>query len=125
MPRILLVEDNEMNRDMLSRRLQRKGYSIVIAQDGEQGLALACSEMPELILMDISLPFMDGCEVTRRLKGNPRTRHIPIIVLTAHALATDRVRAFNAGCDDYDTKPVDFARLSEKIENFLVEKKVL
>ena len=125
MPRILLVEDNEMNRDMLSRRLQRKGYSIAIAQDGEQGLALACSEIPDLILMDISLPFMDGCEVTRRLKANPRTRHIPVIVLTAHALATDRVRAFNAGCDDYDTKPVDFARLSEKIENFLVEKKTL
>jgi len=125
MQKILLVEDNEMNRDMLSRRLQRKGYFIVIAQDGEQGFSLACSEEPDLILMDISLPLMDGCEVTRRLKANPRTCHIPIIVLTAHALVTDRVRAFNAGCDDYDTKPVDFVRLSEKIENFLVEKKVL
>jgi CheY-like chemotaxis protein len=125
MPKILLVEDNEMNRDMLSRRLQRKGYSIVIAQDGEQGLTLACSEIPDLILMDISLPFMDGCEVTRRLKANPRTRHIPVIVLTAHALLTDRERAFSAGCDDYDTKPIDFVRLSEKIENFLVEKKAL
>ena len=125
MTKILLVEDNEMNRDMLSRRLQRKGYFIVIAQDGEQGFSLACSEAPDLILMDISLPVMDGCEVTRRLKANPRTCHIPIIVLTAHALVTDRVRAFNAGCDDYDTKPVDFTRLSEKIENFLVEKKAL
>lgn len=125
MPKILLVEDNEMNRDMLSRRLQRKGYSIVIAQDGEQGLSLACSEIPDLILMDISLPFIDGCEVTRRLKANPRTRHIPVIVLTAHALVTDRERAFKAGCDDYDTKPIDFGRLNEKIENFLVEKKAL
>jgi len=125
MQKILLVEDNEMNRDMLSRRLQRKGYFIVIAQDGEQGFSLACSEDPDLILMDISLPLMDGCEVTRRLKANPKTSHIPIIVLTAHALVTDRVRAFNAGCDDYDTKPVDFVRLSEKIENFLVEKKAL
>jgi CheY-like chemotaxis protein len=125
MMKILLVEDNEMNRDMLSRRLQRKGYFIVIAQDGEQGFSLACSEAPDLILMDISLPLMDGCEVTRRLKANPKTCHIPIIVLTAHALVTDRVKAFNAGCDDYDTKPIDFARLSEKIENFLVEKKVL
>jgi len=125
MQKILLVEDNEMNRDMLSRRLQRKGYFIVIAQDGEQGFSLACSEDPDLILMDISLPLMDGCEATRRLKANPKTCHIPIIVLTAHALVTDRVRAFNAGCDDYDTKPVDFVRLSEKIENFLVEKKAL
>ena len=125
MQKILLVEDNEMNRDMLSRRLQRKGYFIVIAQDGEQGFSLACSEDPDLILMDISLPLMDGCEVTRRLKANPKTCHIPIIVLTAHALVTDRVRAFNAGCDDYDTKPVDFVRLSEKIENFVVEKKAL
>jgi CheY-like chemotaxis protein len=123
MSRILLVEDNEMNRDMLSRRLQRKGYSIVIAHDGEQGLAMACSEIPDLILMDISLPFIDGCEVTRRLKANPRTRHIPVIALTAHALLTDRQRALDAGCDDYDTKPVDFIRLKEKIDNFLLEKK--
>jgi two-component system, cell cycle response regulator DivK len=124
MRRILLVEDNEMNRDMLSRRLQRRGYAVVIAQDGEQGLALACSDSPDLILMDISLPLMDGCEVTRRLKADPRTRHIPIIALTAHALVTDRVKAINAGCDDYDTKPVDFARLQEKM-NSLIEKKVL
>jgi CheY-like chemotaxis protein len=125
MPRILLVEDNEMNRDMLSRRLQRKGYSVLIAHDGEQGLAKACSEIPDLILMDISLPFIDGYEVTRRLKANPRTRHIPVIALTAHALLTDRDRALNAGCNDYDTKPVDFARLTEKIENLLVNAKKL
>lgn len=125
MPRILLVEDNEMNRDMLSRRLQRKGYSVVMAHDGQQGLAMAISEIPDLILMDISLPFMDGCEVTRRLKANPRTRQIPVIALTAHALLTDRQRALDAGCDDYDTKPVDFNRLKEKIDNFLVEKKAL
>jgi CheY-like chemotaxis protein len=125
MPRILLVEDNEMNRDMLSRRLQRKGYSVLIAHDGEQGLAKACSEIPDLILMDISLPFIDGYEVTRRLKANPRTRHIPVIALTAHALLTDRDRALNAGCNDYDTKPVDFARLTEKIENLLVNEKKL
>ncbi len=125
MPKLLLVEDNEMNRDMLSRRLQRKGYSVVIAHDGEQGLSLACSETPDLVLMDISLPGMDGCEVTRRLKANPGTRHIPVIALTAHALVTDREKAFDAGCDDYDTKPIEFGRLSEKIEKLLVEKKVL
>jgi CheY-like chemotaxis protein len=125
MPRILLVEDNEMNRDMLSRRLQRKGYSVLIAVDGEQGLANAYSEMPDLILMDISLPFIDGYEVTRRLKANPRTRHIPVIALTAHALLTDRDKAMRAGCNDYDTKPVDFARLTEKIETLLVKEKSL
>jgi CheY-like chemotaxis protein len=124
MPKILLVEDNEMNRDMLSRRLQRKGYSIVMAHDGEQGLLLASSEHPDLILMDISLPKMDGWEVTRRLKSNPETRHIPLIALTAHALSTDRQKAFEIGCDDYDTKPVEFGRLSEKIEHLLVEKSV-
>ncbi|PYX78529.1 MAG: two-component system response regulator [Acidobacteria bacterium] len=125
MARILLVEDNEMNRDMLSRRLERKGYSVTIAHDGEQGLSLACSQMPDLILMDISLPLIDGCEVTRRLKANPSTRHIPVIALTAHALLTDREMAFAAGCDDYDTKPIDFVRLNEKIENFLVDKRTL
>jgi CheY-like chemotaxis protein len=114
-----------MNRDMLSRRLQRKGYSVAIAEDGERGLSMACSEIPDLILMDLSLPFIDGCEVTRRLKANPRTREIPVIVLTAHALVRDRERAFDAGCDDYDTKPVDFGRLIGKIENFLLEKKEL
>jgi two-component system cell cycle response regulator DivK len=125
MPRILLVEDNEMNRDMLSRRLQRRGYTVLIAHDGEQGLAKACSEIPDLILMDISLPFIDGYEVTRRIKANPRTRHIPVIALTAHALLTDRDKALKAGCDDYDTKPVDFARLTEKIENLLVNEETL
>jgi two-component system cell cycle response regulator DivK len=125
MSRILLVEDNEMNRDMLSRRLQRKGYSVLIAVDGEQGLATAYSEMPDLILMDISLPFIDGYEVTRRLKANPRTRHIPVIALTAHALLTDKEKALKAGCNDYDTKPVDFARLTDKIENLLVNEKTL
>ena len=125
MPKILLVEDNEMNRDMLSRRLERRGYSIIMAYDGEQGLSLAYSEMPDLILMDISLPVMDGCEVTRRLKADKRTRHIPVIALTAHALVTDRVKAINAGCDDYDTKPIEFSRLSEKIHNCLTEKKAL
>ena len=114
-----------MNRDMLSRRLQRKGYSVLIAVDGEQGLVTAYSEMPDLILMDISLPFIDGYEVTRRLKANPRTRHIPVIALTAHALLTDRDKAMKAGCNDYDTKPVDFARLTEKIETLLIKEKSL
>ena len=125
MPRILLVEDNEMNRDMLSRRLQRKGYTVLIAHDGEHGLAKAYAEIPDLILMDISLPFIDGYEVTRRLKANPRTLHIPVIALTAHALLTDRDKALKAGCNDYDTKPVDFARLTEKIENLLVNEETL
>ncbi|PYT80697.1 MAG: two-component system response regulator [Acidobacteria bacterium] len=123
MPKILLVEDNEMNRDMLSRRLERKGYRVVLAQDGRQGYLLAHSERPDLILMDLSLPVMDGWEVTRLLKGNGSTSHIPIIVLTAHALLSDRAKAFDAGCDDYDTKPVEFGRLSEKIENLLVVRK--
>jgi len=125
MPKILLVEDNEMNRDMLSRRLQRRGYSVVIAQDGEQGLSLAKSEAPDLILMDISLPVMDGWQVTRLLKSNANTSHIPVIALTAHAMVSDRQKAFESGCDDYDTKPVEISRLSEKIENLLVEKRVL
>ena len=125
MPKILLVEDNEMNRDMLSRRLQKKGYTVVTAQDGERGYSLARCEAPDLILMDISLPAMDGWEVTRLLKANASTRHIPIIALTAHAMVSDREKAIGIGCDDYDTKPVDFGRLMEKIENFLPEKKVL
>jgi CheY-like chemotaxis protein len=124
MPKILLVEDNEMNRDMLSRRLQRKGYTVVTAHDGQQGHAMACSEAPDLILMDISLPVMNGWEVTRLLKSNETTRHIPIIALTAHALVTDREKAFEAGCDDYDTKPVEFNRLNDKIDNLLLAKKV-
>ena len=123
MPKILLVEDNEMNRDMLSKRLERKGYSVISAHDGEQGLFLAGSEAPDLILMDISLPLMNGWEVTRLLKSNEHTRHIPIIALTAHALVTDRNTAVDAGCDDYDTKPIDFARLGNKIENLLTVKK--
>ena len=123
MPKILLVEDNELNRDMLSRRLQRRGYSVVNAHDGEQGRLMASSEKPDLILMDIGLPDMDGLEVARLLKANESTRHIPIIALTAHALVTDRTKAFEAGCDDYDTKPVEFARLSEKIESRLGDRK--
>ena len=123
MPKILLVEDNEMNRDMLSRRLQRKGFTVVAAHDGEQGHLLAHTENPDIILMDISLPVMDGWEVTRLLKADEATRHIPIIALTAHALMTDRAKAFEVGCDDYDTKPVEFGRLSEKIDNLLLVRK--
>jgi len=124
MPKILLVEDNEMNRDMLSRRLQRRGYCVVTAEDGEKGLLLARSEAPDLILMDISLPVMSGWEVTRLLKANESTRHIPIIALTAHAWVTDREKAIESGCDDYDTKPVEFGRLNEKMENLLTVKKL-
>jgi len=116
---ILLVEDNEMNRNMLSRRLQRSGYSVVTAENGAQGLALARSEAPALVLMDITLPDMDGWEVTRMLRADASTRHLPIIALTARVLISDRAKAFEVGCDDYDTKPVDFSRLIEKIENLL------
>jgi CheY-like chemotaxis protein len=123
MPRILLVEDNEMNQDMLSRRLARKGYEVVIAGDGGQGVAMAQSQTPDLILMDMSLPVMDGWEATRRLKAAPTTRGIPIIALTAHAMSGDRARAFEAGCDDYDTKPIELPRLIEKIQS-LLERKV-
>jgi CheY-like chemotaxis protein len=123
MPKILLVEDNEMNRDMLSRRLQRKGFTVVAAHDGEQGHLLAHTENPDIILMDISLPVMDGWEVTRLLKADAATRDIPIIALTAHALMTDRTKAFEVGCDEYDTKPVEFGRLIEKIENLLLVRK--
>jgi CheY-like chemotaxis protein len=119
MTKILLVEDNELNRDMLSRRLQRKGYEVVLAVDGDQGVGLAGAEMPDLILMDMSLPVLDGWEATRRLKDTPATESIPIIALTAHAMADDRDRALKAGCDDYDTKPVDLARLLGKIEALL------
>jgi two-component system, cell cycle response regulator DivK len=122
---ILLVEDNEMNRDMLTRRLERKGYRVVTAHDGAHGYDLAHSESPDLILMDMSLPVMNGWEVTRRLKSDQATRHIPIIALTAHALATDRAKALEAGCEDYDTKPVDFGRLQGKIDSLLLEKKTL
>ena len=121
--KILLIEDNEMNRDMLSRRLQRRGYSVVKAYNGETGQAMARSEGPDLILMDIGLPDIDGWEVTRLLKSVEETRHIPIIALTAHALVTDRQKAFEVGCDDYDTKPVDLGRLSEKMENLLAARR--
>jgi CheY-like chemotaxis protein len=119
MARILLVEDNEMNRDMLSRRLTRRGYDVVMAVDGEQGVAMARSEAPALILMDMSLPGLDGWEATRRIKTAPETRSIPVIALTAHAMAGDREKALAAGCDDFDTKPVDLERLLGKIEALL------
>ena len=125
MPTILLVEDNELNCDMLSRRLIRRGYSVIAADDGAQGYARACSELPDLILMDIGLPDIDGWQVTRQLKSNAQTRGIPIIALTAHALLTDREKAQEVGCDDYDTKPVEFARLIQKIETLLVAKGVV
>ncbi len=119
MPKILVVEDNEMNRDMLTRRLERRGYEVAVAVDGGQGLALARSGAPDLILMDMSLPVVDGWEATRRLKAEPATRKIPIIALTAHALTSDRDRALTAGCDDYDTKPIDLDRLLPKINALL------
>jgi two-component system cell cycle response regulator DivK len=116
MAKILLVEDNEMNRDMLSRRLERKGHQVVIAADGQQALDLAAAEKPDLILMDMSLPVVDGWEATRRLKAGEQTKRIPIIALTAHAMASDEQKAREAGCDDFDTKPIELARLLEKIE---------
>jgi CheY-like chemotaxis protein len=119
MPRILLVEDNEMNRDMLSRRLQKKGYDVLIALDGEAGVHLAATERPDLILMDMSLPVVDGWEATRRIKGQPLTASIPVIALTAHVMAGDRDKAFKAGCDDYDAKPIDFERLLGKMQALL------
>ncbi len=119
MAKILLVEDNEMNRDMLSRRLARRGYDVVIAVDGESGLALASTESPDLILMDMSLPLLDGWEASRRLKAEPATQHIPVIALTAHAMSSDRDKAIDAGCDDYDTKPVELDRLLQKMEALL------
>ena len=115
MTKILLIEDNEMNRDMLSRRLQKQGYEVVIAVDGEEGVAKAQSEAPALILMDMSLPGMDGWEATRRLKTAAQTQNIPVIALTAHAMAGDRDKALAAGCDDFDTKPVELPRLLSKI----------
>ena len=119
MSKILIVEDNEMNRDMLSRRLIRRGYDVVMAIDGEQGINAAKSECPDLILMDMSLPVVDGWDATRRLKAEPQTRAIPIIGLTAHAMAGDREKVIDAGCDDYDTKPVELPRLLQKIEVLL------
>jgi CheY-like chemotaxis protein len=116
MPKILLIEDNEMNRDMLSRRLQRRGYEVIMAMDGEQGVTMAQSEKPDLILMDMGLPVLDGWEATRRIKTMPETQSIPVIALTAHAMAGDQEKALEAGCDDYDTKPIDFKRLLGKIQ---------
>jgi CheY-like chemotaxis protein len=124
MASILLVEDNEMNRDMLSRRLERKGYQVIMAVDGAEGVAKAESEIPDIILMDMSLPILDGWEATRRLKSNIRTKNIPIIAQTAHAMAGDREKCLEAGCDDYATKPVELRVLLEKIENLLQKARV-
>jgi len=123
MPKILLVEDNEMNRDMLSRRLERRGFQVLIAVDGEQGVAMAQSEVPDLVLMDMSLPVVDGWEATRRLKAAPETRAVPIIALTSHAMVGDRDKAIEAGCDDYDTKPIELPRLLEKIDRLIGKEK--
>ncbi len=119
MARILLVEDNEMNRDMLSRRLERRGHEVLIAIDGGEGVARAAADLPDLVLMDMSLPVLDGWEATRRIKADPATSKIPVIALTAHAMAGDREQALAAGCDDYDTKPIELDRLVEKIAALL------
>ena len=117
--KILLVEDNEMNRDMLSRRLERKGYEVVVAEDGKQGVAMAQTEKPDLVLMDMSLPVLDGWEATRRLKANALTSAIPVIALTAHAMSSDREKALAAGCDEYETKPVEMNQLLKKMVGLL------
>lgn len=122
MAKILLVEDNEMNRDMLKRRLSRKGYHVLIAEDGAAGVILAQTQAPDLILMDMSLPIKDGWQATREIKADTKTKKIPVIALTAHAMAGDREKCLAAGCDDYDTKPVEFLRLLEKIETHLKNK---
>jgi CheY-like chemotaxis protein len=119
MTKVLLVEDNEMNRDMLSRRLIRRGFEVIFAVNGQQGVDLAQSEKPDIILMDMSLPVMDGWEATRRVKSDTATRGVPVIGLTAHAMSGDREKAIEAGCDDYDTKPVEFDRLIGKMERLL------
>jgi CheY-like chemotaxis protein len=119
MPKILLIEDNEMNRDMLSRRLRRKGYEVVLAVDGQSGVEMTQNQTPDLVLMDMSLPVLDGWEATRRLKADAATQHIPIIALTAHAMSSDRDKALEVGCDDYDTKPIELSRLLGKIEALL------
>ncbi|GED67253.1 response regulator [Brevibacillus reuszeri] len=121
MHKILLVEDNEMNRDMLSRRLIRKGYEVMLAVDGQEGVEAAKKELPDLILMDLSLPVLDGWDATRQIKACAQTKHIPIIALTAHAMASDRETALAAGCDDFDTKPVEWSRLLEKLQQHLKE----
>ena len=123
MPKILLVEDNEMNRDMLSRRLVRSGFAVVIAEDGRMGVEMARSEKPDLILMDMSLPVIDGWEATRQVKASAETAAIPVIALTAHALVEDRDKALAAGCDDFDTKPVELGRLLLKIQALLEPKR--
>ncbi|ACX94998.1 response regulator [Halothiobacillus neapolitanus] len=122
MARILLVEDNEMNRDMLSRRLARKGYEVLLAVDGGEGVAMAKSQQPDLILMDMSLPVLDGWEATRAIRAEPATEAIPIIALTAHAMDGERAKALEAGCNDFDTKPVDLPRLLEKIEQQMAKR---
>jgi two-component system cell cycle response regulator DivK len=119
MKKVLLVEDNDMNRDMLSRRLLKKGYSVVMAMDGEEAVRTAAAELPDLILMDMSLPLIDGWEATRRIRAEPATSAIPVIALTAHAMAGEREKALEAGCNEYDTKPVEFPRLLGKIEMLL------
>ena len=119
MPKLLLVEDNEMNRDMLSRRLKKRGYDVVIAVDGQEGLDLVKSDRPDLILMDMSLPVIDGWEATRRIKADPETRDIPVVALTAHAMAADREKALEAGCDAYETKPVELPSLLDTIQKLL------
>ena len=119
MATILIVEDNEMNRDMLSRRLERRGYSVLIATDGEAGVAATAEHRPDLVLMDMSLPVVDGWEATRRIKANPATARIPVIALTAHAMAGDREKAMEAGCDDYDTKPIELPSLIDKIARLI------
>jgi two-component system, cell cycle response regulator DivK len=124
MTKILLVEDNEMNRDMLSRRLIRRGFQVVFAMDGQQGIDVARSEQPDIILMDMGLPVVDGWEATRRVKADAATRSVPVIGLTAHAMSGDREKTIEAGCDDYDTKPVEFDRLIRKIERLLGAAKV-
>lgn len=124
MPKILLVEDNEMNRDMLSRRLTRKGFEVVMAEDGQKGVDMAAVENPDLILMDMSLPVVDGWEATRRIKASDDTKGIPVIALTAHAMAGDKEKTLAAGCDDYDTKPIELPRLLEKINSMLEKAKV-
>lgn len=121
MPKVLIVEDNEMNRDMLSRRLTRKGYEVVMAFDGEAGVQMAQSEKPDIILMDMSLPVIDGWEATRRVKADPALQNIPVIALTAHAMSGDREKALEAGCDDYDTKPIELPRLLDKMEVLLLK----
>ena len=123
MAKILLVEDNEMNRDMLSRRLQRRGFEVVMAVDGQEGIDLATSAAPDLILMDMSLPVVDGWEATRRIKSAPGTKGLPVIALTAHAMSGDRDKAIQAGCDDYDTKPIELPRLLAKIDALLAKPK--